>query len=103
MDERVANGIKLTEKGLKLYRDGKYTRAAHFLLSACIVHQYYAGVAELTDIYRRNPDNLEEAVHWCIIAAENGNSDVYSYLMTIDEQLFEKQNKIEIIVKHWKN
>ena len=98
-------GAKLTEMGLENYRNGKYQRAESKLRMACTLHRYMIGASQLADIYHRNLDDKirppEVAAHWYLIAAESGDSDVYSYLMSIDKNIMERDDRIEIIVKYW--
>lgn len=100
-------GKKLTDRGIQNYRDGRYQRAAQLLWMACELHRYPLGAAELADIYHRNLDDgnhsQEEAAHWYIVAAQSGDPNVYSYLMTIDKDILEREDNIQVIVEYWKS
>ncbi len=95
-----------TDHGLRLYHEGYYKRAAQRLLYACKLCRDYGGAAQLADIYLRNLDECnhtkEEAAHWYFVAAEKGgDSDAYSYLMSIDKGIFERDDRIKFLVSVW--
>ncbi len=99
-------GQEQTNQGLRLYREGKYVRAAQRLWHACYLLRDYGGAAQLADIYLRNLDNgkhsKEDAAHWYFIAAEQGgDSDVYSYLMSLDKEIFTRADRIQFLVSVW--
>jgi hypothetical protein len=88
------------------YRNGHYTKACDKFIQARKINGFNVS-SYMADIFHRdlcNHKHSQNAVAELYLeVALAGDADVYSYLMTINEDVFMKPRReaIIIIVKHW--
>lgn len=100
------NWQKYDQAGFKAYRVRRYTEACLNYNQAREMNPDYTN-SDLADIYLRNLCNHNHSKREaaCLYLENKNDSDVYSYLMTIDKKLFDVpvEEAIEILVKYWEN
>jgi hypothetical protein len=88
------------------YRNGHYTKACDYFIQTRKINGFNAS-SYMADIFHRDlcehKHSQNTAAELYLEVALAGDSDVYSYLMTIDKDIFlkPKREAVIVLVKYW--